>query len=199
MKKISFLLVMFLFGTTLVINAQKVLVTKGDLSVLKGETQMNTKFKYDDMRVGKMTESEYLAKKMGEYDEKEPGRGEKWQKAWVSDREALFQPKFISLFNSNSKGLFLDNDTPAKYTLIFHTTWTEPGWWIYVSKKNAEISGVAYIVETANPDNVVAKVTVDFAPGRTFAGADWETGPRIAESYAVSGKRLGALVAKSRK
>ncbi len=173
-------------------NAQRIKTTDGDLSVLKNETSINIEFTYDNMSVGKYNkESEYLEKKKSEYNSKEPGRGDRWVKNWVADRKANFEPKFIELFEKTS-GMTVKSD--AKYTLIFHTTSTEPGYYIYVSKKNAEIDAEVTIVETVDRSKKVAVITVNNAPGRTFSGEDWATGDRISESYAVAGKKLGKYI-----
>ena len=82
----------------------------------------------------------------------------------------------------------------AKYTLIFKTTSTEPGYNIGISRKNAEIDAEAWIVETANKAKKIAIITVTNAPGRMFGGYDFDTRSRIAEAYAVSGKKLGSYI-----
>jgi hypothetical protein len=181
-----------LFCLSLSTNAQRIKTVEGNLDILKNETAINVEFTYDNMSVGKYDkESEYLEKKKTEYNSKEPGRGDRWVKNWVADRKASFEPKFIDLFEKTS-GMTVKAD--AKYTLIFHTTSTEPGYYIYVSKKNAEIDAEVTIVETANRSSKIAVVSVNNAPGRTFSGEDWATGDRIAESYAVAGKKLGKYI-----
>jgi hypothetical protein len=173
-------------------NAQRIKTVEGNLDVLKNETTINIEFTYDNMSVGKYDkEADYLEKKKAEYNSKEAGRGDRWAKNWVADRKASFEPKFIDLFEKTS-GMTVKSD--AKYTLIFHTTSTEPGYYIYVSKKNAEIDAEVTIVETANKSNKIAVLSVNNAPGRTFSGEDWATGDRIAESYAVAGKKLGKYI-----
>ncbi len=181
----------FLF-LTIPSNAQRIKTVEGDLSVLKNETAINVEFTYDNMSVGKYDkESEYLEKKKTEYNSKEPGRGDSWARNWVADRKANFEPKFNDLFEKSS-GMTIKSD--AKYTMIFHTTSTEPGYYIYVSKKNAEIDAEVTIVETADRSKKIAVISVNNAPGRTFSGNDWATGDRISESYAVAGKRLGKYI-----
>ena len=85
--------------------------------------------------------------------------------------------------------------TDAKYTLIYKTTSIEPGFNVGVMRKNAETDAEAWVVETAS-QKVVAKLTVENAQGRTFWGADYETGGRIAECYADAGKALGNYIRK---
>ena len=90
-------------------------------------------------------------------------------------------------------------DDNAKYTLIFHTTHTETGYNIGISKRPAYIDGEAWLVETADKSKIVAKITVDNVPGSQFTGYDYDTGTRLAECYAKAGKDLGKMVGKAAK
>jgi hypothetical protein len=174
--------------------AQKLKLTQGDLAALKDAQEMNFEFTYDNMSVGKFdTEKEYLDKKTAEYNKKEDGRGDTWAKNWVADRQSRFEPKFIELFTKSSG---MTENKAAKYTLIFKTKFTEPGYNIVISRKNAKIDADAVIVETANKSNVIATITVDNALGRTFGGYDYDTGLRIGEAYADAGKALGQFIKK---
>jgi hypothetical protein len=189
--KNTLLLVIALLSLS-VLNAQHVKVTEGNLSPLKNEKEINLEFTYDNMRVGKYDKDEdYIAAKREEYNKKESGRGDTWAKSWVSDREYRFKPKFTELFEKNSE---MTTKKEAKYTLIVHTTFTEPGFNVGVWKKSAEIDAEIIIVETANRGNVVAKLVVNKAPGRTFWGGDFDTGERLSEAYAVAGKVVGKYI-----
>ena len=189
----------FLFSTSLLVtlfsfssSAQRLKTLDGDISVLKSESTINVEFTYDGMAVGKFdNEKDYVAKKTDEYNKKEPGRGDSWAKNWVDDRKNEFEPKFIELFEKYSSMKIMPT---AKYTMIFKTKSTEPGYNIYISRKNAEIDAEVLIVETANRKNKIATITIDNAPGRTFGGYDFETSVRISECYAVSGKRLAKYI-----
>ena len=88
----------------------------------------------------------------------------------------------------------MTNDKNAKYTLIFNTLRTEPGYNVVISRKDASIDGEANIVETANPSNVIATISVKNAPGRIFGGYDYDTGVRLQEAYATAGKKLGKFI-----
>jgi hypothetical protein len=190
--KLTTVLVLVLFSASA--YAQQIRVTDGSIDVLKGQTGINIEFTYDNMSVGKFAnEADYIAKKKAEYNAKEAGRGDSWEKSWVSDRKMVFEPKFIDLFEKNAD---MTVKADAKYTIIFHTTTTEPGFNVYITRKNAEIDAIATIVETANRSKVVAVLSVKNAPGRTFGGNDYATGDRIAECYAVAGKRLGKFIKK---
>ena len=84
----------------------------------------------------------------------------------------------------------------AKYTMIMSTTYTEPGFNIYVTRKNAHINAEYTIVETADHSKVIAKIIMLKAPGRTMGGNDYDTGARIEEAYAAAGKRLSLFIMK---
>jgi len=172
--------------------SQKIKKVEGDLAPLKNETNINIEYTYDSMSVGKYKkEQDYIDAKKEEYNKKEPGRGDRWAKSWVSDRKGRFEPKFAELFSENTD-MFVT--TKAKYTLIFHTTSTEPGYNIAISRKNAEIDAEVWIVETANRNNVIAKLSVNNAPGKSVMGNDYDTGERISEAYAKAGKSLGKYI-----
>lgn len=200
MKKTYVLLllsVLLTAGNT--VFAQKIKLKSGKLGMLSGVSELNVQYDYSEMAVGKYSkEADYIERKKKDYDKKEAGRGDKWEKAWVADRAERFHPQFEELFNKTS-GIKIGDLPNAKYTLIFKTTFTEPGYNIHISRKNAEINGEAYIVETANPDKVLAKMTVDKCPGRTFGGYDYDSGTRIQEAYAVAGKGLGKFIKKEAK
>src|SRR5690606_31802781 len=83
--------------------AQRIKVIEGDLSALKGVSGIKTEFTYDNMIIGKdRTEADYIAEKKANFNEKEPGRGDKWEKAWIDDRKERFEPQFRELFSKHS-------------------------------------------------------------------------------------------------
>lgn len=192
MKSIQPFVFMLSIAISLGTNAQRIKLIEGELSVLKNEQKINTEFTYDNMRVGKYNkEADYITDKTASLNKKEAGRGDTWAKAWVSDRKDRFEPKFNELFEKSSS-MTLSKD--AKYTLIFKTITTEPGFNIGITRKNAEINGELWIVETANRDKVISKATVQKALGRTFGGYDFDTGERLSEAYADAGKAIGKYI-----
>lgn len=79
------------------------------------------------------------------------------------------------------------------------TTFTEPGFNVYVTRKNASINLEITVYETANPDKPICKMQGLRFPGRTFGGYDYDTGTRLSESYAKAGKDLAAFIGKNLK
>ena len=200
MKIVKTVFVALLVLSVTAIQAQKIKVTEGDISVLKGQTEVLLEYDYSEMGVGKFDkEADYIAKKVAEYNSKNAGTGDDWATKWEADREGRFHPMFEELLNkytSKADCNFDQTNIKAKYTLIVKTTFTEPGFNIGVMRKDAMINLEIKMVETANPENVVAVITMTNVPGYGAMGNDYDTGYRISEAYAKGGKSLGAYLVK---
>lgn len=193
MKGYALLSAILFFAVTSAFSQK--LKQNGDLSFLKGQEKVNVEFVYDDVVVGKENEAEYVQKKMDEREEDEMGGGEKWRDKWIGDRETHFKPGFLELINKTTGDDVEFGDFPdAEYTLRFHVTRLEPGWNIGISRKPAEIDGIAYFGKTGSEPE--ANVTINRAPGSQAFGGDYEVSARLKESFAISGKRLGSLLKK---
>lgn len=178
-------------------DAAKVKLKSGSLDALKGTKEMNVQYDYSNMTVTTKNkpEAEFIEDKKADYNKKEAGKGDKWAESWIADRDKRYKVQFKEEFDKQS-GVTLKENSDAKYTIIFHTTHTETGYNIGVSRRNAYIDGEATIVETANPSNVIAVITVEDAQGGTFGGYDFDSGTRLQESYAVAGKTIGKFIKK---
>jgi hypothetical protein len=179
-------------------NAQKLKLTKGSLAPLKGEKEVLLEFDYSSFAVGKFkNESDYKAKKVEEYNKKEPGRGDKWSESWDNDKIKRFPEKFVALYNKTTKGFTVsEGATTAKYKMVVVLTFLEPGFNVGVSSKPASANFMIRYYEVENPDKLVAEISVIGAPGSTVMGMDFDTGLRISECFAITAKRLAALTAK---
>jgi len=183
-------------------QAQKIKIESGALDFLKGQSVVKVEYKYDGMAVGKFeNEQDYIDKKVAEYNEKEAGKGDTWKESWVKDRETRYQPKYEELINKTLEDLamkFDPNATDAQYTMIVHTTFTEPGYNIGISRAPALINVVITIVETGSRAEQVV-ISVLKSPGNGAMGYDFDAGFRISEAYAKCGKEIGKLIAKKLK
>lgn len=196
MKFVKLTVVTLLVAFSMNAGAQKLKLKDGSLDAVKNETAFNYEFTYDNMAVGKFDkEADYVKKKVDDYNAKDAGRGDAWAKRWVGDRETEFEPKFREMFNKYAEAT---TKKDAKYTIIFHTVFTEPGYNTGISmiggKKAAQIDAEVTIVETADRSKKVAVISLDNAPGSSFFGADIDTGARIAECYAKAGKSLAKYI-----
>jgi len=183
-------------------QAMSTKVVSGDLKALKGETLMRVEYVYPDtMRVGKMSEKEYVAEKTKEYNEKTPGRGDRWAKLWITEREDSFHPKFEELVNKmlkdKKKNLRISSTAEnTKYTMVVTLTWLEPGWYAAVMASPAYLDATIEIVETAHREMTIAKIDVKKSPGRGAWDVGAESQQRLAEAFAKCGKEVGNLIAK---
>lgn len=199
--KLIVLAVAVLFSTGAM--AQKMALKSGSFKALEGQKEVNVVYKYDDMNVGTgkraKKETDYVTEKVAEYNAKESGRGDNWKASWEADRESRFHRKFEELLNKgmNKSGMkFGRGKDGAKYTLVVHTTMTEPGFSIpMVMTVPAGIDLKITLVETGS-DKSLGEMTLLGSPGNAFSGAAWDTGNRIQESYAKAGKSFASWLPK---
>lgn len=179
--------------------SQSIVLVSSNIDFLRSEKHLRFDFTYDDMLVGKMTESEYVDKKVGEYNAKEVGKGDLWRKAWVEDRETRFKPKFLELFTKYME----ENGTPltigdANYVVNVNTCFTEPGFNVGVVRRNASVDLVCKIINKSTGAQE-ALINIRDASANNFWGVDFETGYRLQESYAKAGRELAKFMIKRAK
>ncbi|MNU73223.1 hypothetical protein D3C71_627010 [compost metagenome] len=202
MKKIIYSLGL-VFGFATIANAQKIMLIEGDLAFLKGETELNVVYDFSDLEVGDYpSEKSYKDKRIKELNEKEAGRGDKWSESWERDKEVRFPEKFEELLEKGLAGNKVQagrNNDNANYTLIIKTKFIEPGYNVGVMSKAAAVSYEYIFVDKKDETKVLAKLSQRLVPGAQAMGMDFDTGTRIAESYAKAGKMLAAFIIKSLK
>jgi hypothetical protein len=179
--------------------SQKMKLLSGSLKPLKGEKSYDIVFNYDSMTVGGdgLPEKEYLRQKKSDWEAREPGKGSDFVEQWFSDRKRLYEPAFIKNFEHYSY-LKLE-DAEAKYTLIVKTRNMEGGWTIGVAGHPGEISGEMWVVESANKNNVIAKILFFEFTGKFSGGGDFDMTTRIRGAYEVTGRWLGDFVRRKTK
>lgn len=183
------------------VGAQKITILDGSLDALKGQSIVNVEYDWSKIAVGKyIDEADYLEKKSSEYNKKEPGRGEKWISAWHGDKTRRFVPEFEKLFNKHLKktGIYVGNEKSARYKMVVTTTYIEPGYNVYVSKMPAFVTLTIDIQDTESGKSV-CEIVSKGNPGRTYGLSDMDTGVRIAEAYALAGKKLAGFFVKKLK
>lgn len=199
MKKIVLIALSLMLMSGAVLQAQKITLKSGGFDYLKGQKTILVKYDYSDMAVGKYDkEEEYVAEKTAGYNKDEAGKGDKWKTAWYDDRGKRYEPKFEELFNKimEEEGIRCDKEAKdAKYQIIVHTTFIEPGFNVGVMRKDASLNADIRIVETASGKEL-AYITVTGCPGRGGMGYDFDTGFRIEEGYAKLGKSMAGFIVK---
>jgi hypothetical protein len=172
---------------------------KGDLGFLKGASAVKVEFDYSDMSVGKFdNEDDYVTKRRNELNEKEAERGDSWAMSWVSDREGRYEPKYMELLSevTAKSGKTFSKDGEGEYIMVVHTTKTDPGFNIGITKKPSYINTKVEFFAPDNRDKALATMTLENVQGVSVGGGDFDTGNRIAESYAKSGKIIGKYLVK---
>ena len=180
-------------------QAQKIKLQDGDLKFLKGVKDLGVEFTYDNLTVGKMTEEEYIAKKVADANEHEPGSGENWPNLWYGDRTDHYEPKFIELFNiiMLEEGVTLTESVESvDYKMIVKTSFIEPGFNVGVMRKSALINLIIDFVATDDPSTILATFTIDKSPGGTPFSYDYDSGIRVGEAYAKASKYFAKYLLK---
>ena len=172
-----------------------------DLSFLSGQTKFNIEYSYDKMMVADATEETYKKEKITKFNEKQPGKGDRWAEKWVNARTLVYEPMFEELiskyvFKANG-GMVAKKQADAKYTVYVKTLNTDPGWNAVVMKRNPKCVFEISVVEVAT-GKVKAKGEMK-ASGVLMGGSDWDFDPTnsIKECYAKAGKEVGKRIAKA--
>jgi hypothetical protein len=172
----------------------------GSLNFLRGETQVNVEYEYDNLLVSNQAEQQYVNRTVAALNNKEPGRGDHWHQAWLNDRTEKFQPKFEELLNKyqddGKTSLIFSNFKNAKYTLILKTTSISLGYNVAIARYPAMLNAEVVFVETHNRSTPLATLTITKSKGLDAWGNDYASGDRLKEAYAKAGKELGILIAK---
>lgn len=195
---------MFLALASSQIADAQIKITEGNIDALKSESKINVEFVFDDMSIGKIkgnnisdkkTEAEYVAEIVAEKNKKTVGKGDEWAKAWVEDRKKIFEPHFIKYFEKGSD-MQAGSINDAKYTLIYKTTFIDPGvaTGTIFGSRTATVIADAWIVETANKSKVIAKITQNSSG---VANSLFDTGQRIGDAYYGAGRLLGKFIKKN--
>lgn len=207
MKKICFVMVISISLLSGKFSFAQCKLTSGDISVLKGQTEVNLQFDYSKMAVGKFkTEDAYVENRTKELNKHKPGSGEDWAAKWKSDKTDKYQPAFergmnliMERFNFKTR----ENAVTAKYTLLVHTTFLEVGMSSTVGygfapygagRKETYISVTVDLIETANPGKVLASIDMKRENTEYQGVWDVDAGERVQGSYSRAGQDLAGFI-----
>jgi hypothetical protein len=199
-KQVLFILA---FVCTALVYGQKVKITEGSYSALKGISTYNLEFDYSNVMIPKYdSEEDFLKDKMAKREEKEAGSGEVFKKSWFADREDRYEPKYIESFNKR----FGDGEkkvgkdlSDAEYTMKVHSTLIYAGYNVGVVRKNAKLEATVSVYKTGDPSNVLFSANYSKVEGGSFGGMDYNSGYRISEAYAKLAKKVAADIKKKAK
>jgi hypothetical protein len=199
-KQVLFILA---FVCTALVYGQKVKITEGSYSALKGISTYNLEFDYSNVMIPKYdSEEDFLKDKMAKRDEKEAGTGEAFRKSWFADRADRYEPKYIESFNKrfgDGEKKVGKNLSDAEYTMKVHSTLIYAGYNVGVVRKNAKIEATVSVYKTGDPSNVLFSANYSKVEGGSFGGMDYNSGYRISEAYAKLAKKVAADIKKKAK
>lgn len=194
--------------------SQKIKLDKGVLDFLKSEKTLAIDFTYNNMRVGRMSEDEYVQKKTNEYNQKESGKGDRWAETWINNRSKLFEPNFIEQFNTHmikKNGISIGND--AEYLMLINTDFTEPGYNVTVSSRRSSINITCKFIHKET-EQEIAQISVTgisasesrsafsemtISSDKMDVGSSYDAGYRIQVSYEKAGRELAKFLIKRTK
>ena len=194
------IIIAVLLFTSLMV-AQKVKVTEGSFKNLKGIPSYNLEFDYSGVMIPKYdSEEEFLADKMAKREEKKPGDGERFKKAWFSDREEKYEPKFIESFNKrwDDGEVVVGMDEGSEYTMKVHTTLMWAGYNVGIVRKNAKIEATISVYKNDDPSKLLVSANYTKVEGGGAMGYDFDAALRIGEGYAKLSKTLAKNIRKGK-
>lgn len=187
----NLLLVLIFAFSAINLSAQDVKLKEGNIDFLKGQTSLVVQFTYDEnMKIGKVTETEYIDKKVKDLNKKEPGKGDEWKDEYYSNRTTIYEPKFMGYFNQHTTGVGVTLEKAsekAQYIMIVNTIFVEPGFNIGYMDKPAYVNFEVSFVPKDDQSKVLAKYTIMKSPGGIY-GIEFDFGTRVGEAYAIAGQ-----------
>ena len=195
------LAILVLLCTTMMFS-QKAKVLDGNIKNLKGITQYDLVFDYTDVSIPKYdSEEDFLKDKMAKRDEKEPGAGQKFKKAWFGDREEHYEPKFIESFNKRfgNGEVKVGKNLGSEYVMKVHTTLLYAGYNVGVMRQNAKIDAIISVYKKSDPSKILFSIKYTKAEGGGVMGYDFDSGARIGEGYAKLAKTWAKMITKKAK
>ena len=190
-RKLSFAALFMTFIMTC--HAQIFKIDLGSLDAISGVERYNIVFEYaENLEIPKYeSEDSFLNTYALKKDSKESGAGETFKKLWFSNREKLFEPKFIQEFNffnlKEKQVTVARNISDADYTMVIRTSLIDIGNSNFFFKKNARIEVTITIYKSDAPNEILyATEMVDVHS----LGASKDDFDRIMSAYAELGRGL---------
>ncbi len=192
MKKQIIFLIIVLFA--IAVNSQKLKIIKGGLEALEGVSEYNIVFDYSNITIAQYdSEEAFLKDKMKLREDKERGAGVKFKKQWFSNRDSLYEPKFIKYFNdffTSKTKIKVMKDGNAKYTMLINTVFVYPGYNVGVWGEESKLKATITVYEAESPDNIIFTTKEVYVKGR----ATYNSKNRIANSYIFLARRIAAYL-----
>ncbi|MCB2207139.1 MAG: hypothetical protein KQH67_02475 [Bacteroidetes bacterium] len=190
---------LFLFLSTLQVNAQEFELVSGNPKLFKHARNLYLTFEYTDLHVGEYGDEEAYIKYMkDDAERRKKGSSETWLTKWYEARIEFFQPKFVELFvkYSNSKKVNISEELNNQlYELNIHTVYIEAGFNKNGKRAPALIDVIVTISEINKTENQLV-ISAEGIPGNEVMNSYSPDYNRIAEAYAKLGKELAKYMSK---
>jgi hypothetical protein len=185
-KLIAIILFLFIVSTSF---AQKAKVKIGKWKSLKDIPEYIIEFDYSTIEIANYeSEEAFLKDKMQLREERKEGDGERFKKSWFADRQDKYEPQFVNFFNNYHEDfnvkVFKQNDN-AKYVIKIKTTFIYPGYNVGVWREDSKLRVRVTIYPIENPNNILFSANIKGIRGGGAKGFDFNSGDRIAYSYAL--------------
>lgn len=173
----------------------KIDVQSGNYDFLKDQTEVNVELKFENATYQEknLSEAQYLeARKLDITTRKGEKVWNNWSYQWDNFKASEYVNYFSKGASSSYKNIIFKKDAQTKYTLIIDAKWIYAGWYGgMIGSQEGKLSADLTFVETANPSNILMKISVDKILGKKMNNEfAWEYG-RIAAAYQILGKKLG--------
>lgn len=181
MKKLSLFLLLFVFFLSAC--GPSIKLTKGDPNTIIRENLIAVDFTYDNMRVGRVTEEEYVKSRIENH-------GQEWHDQWIDDRSSRFEPRFVDVLNEYTKEnrlVFERGQEETEYIMIVQTYFIETGHFAGISNSPSKVSLKITFVNRNNPGNTLVEFDIPEASGMNMP----DLGTRIQTAYAQAARHLG--------
>lgn len=178
------------------IPKQEVRIVSGNPRDFKKSGALLVVFDFSDLNVGEFgREQSYIDYMKDDAEKRKKGTGDSWERKWYSYRKAIWQPKFIELFNKFSGASFFA-DTIAddqQFTLKLHTQLIEVGFNRNFQKSPTYINVVATLGSADNHTNPLVISMSNIVGDEVFSSYS-DDHRRIEEAYAKCGKELARFM-----
>lgn len=195
MKKILSLLLVALVSVAL--YGQKSRIESGSLDFMKAKPPVVLSFTYEGTKVGKMTETDYIDKKVKEKNSRYSGEGDEWKEQYMHTKTTVNEGHFRQLFGviMKSKGVTVTgNPDEANYEIRVNVDFLEPGFNAggFVSKA-ASMNVTCRFYDKASGEEVAA-VEITNASTDSDVDDDYSVGLKLKECYGKCGKSLAQII-----
>jgi len=159
---------------------------------------MNIEFRFDNMTIGKFnSEKEYIDYYVKDHNKKNPGSGEKWSQEWNTNTREKYPQVFIDQINTKTskRGMnFSQKNSDATYTMIVKTVQVSQLMGArnsFAEKQEVKLVMEISIVETKNPNNEIAKISVT-----KISGTGYGLPMCMQDAFSSAGLETGAFITK---